>query len=214
MEDFINLLALKNQLINANFNELMKDYKNDYNLYLQFLDSVCMLLKNDSGFLLFSKESINKIFDVVNIHRFDCKDNEVVTCINDIIGEINKIRGLSKEARNIMMSSYLTFHEDIRKINILNGDTLIQLIANDALCLFNIVNKEELKDKEEYMFLSSLNYLIYSCPELFDDEDFKNEAMRKVDIVMKKGWPFNSKGRNYSKKTKENLVKVKTLKEE
>ena len=61
MEDFINLLALKNQLINANFNELMKDYKNDYNLYLQFLDSVCMLLKNDSGFLLFSKESINKI---------------------------------------------------------------------------------------------------------------------------------------------------------
>lgn len=214
MEDFINVLALKNQLINANFSELMRDYQNDYDLYLQFLNTVCILLKTDSGFLLFSKESIDKIFNIVNIHRFDTDDKEVIACINDIIGEINNIRGYSAEVKKMMMNSYLAFHEDIRKINILNGDTLIQLIANDALCLFNIVNREELKDKEEYMFLSSLNYLIYSCPELFEDEDFKNEAMRKVDIVMKKGWPFNSKGRNYSKKTKENLVKVKTLKEE
>lgn len=214
MEDFINVLALKNQLINADYNELIRDYNKDYNLYLQFLDSVCVLLKTDSGFLLFSKDSIEKILNIINIHRFDCQDKEVITCINDIIGEINKIKGYSTEVKKMMMDSYLAFHEDIRKIHILNGDTLIQLIANDALCLFNIVDREELKPKEEYMFLSSLNYLSYSCPELFDDEDFKNEALRKVDIIMKKGWPFNSKERNYSKKTKENIVKVKTLKEE
>ena len=33
LDDYINLLALKNQLINAKLSTLMKDYKENYLLY-------------------------------------------------------------------------------------------------------------------------------------------------------------------------------------
>ncbi len=215
IDDYINLLALKNQLINANLNVLIEDYKKDFNLYLQFLDSVIMLLNTDSGFLLFSKESIDKIFSIINIYRFDCEDKDVIRCINDIIEGINKINGLAPDIKNLMMTSYLAYQEDIRQVKILNGETLIQLIAYDALCLFILNTKDDvvIKDKECYSFLSSLNYLISTCPELFKDEDLKRNAEKAIDIIMKKGGVFNFKGRKYSRKTKDNFQKIKTIEE-
>ena len=90
LDDYINLLALKNQLINADLKTLMKDYQEDYILYLQFLSSVIMLINTDSGFLLFSEAAREKIYSIIDIHRFD-DDKEVSSLINDIIGELNAI---------------------------------------------------------------------------------------------------------------------------
>ena len=89
-------------------------------------------------------------------------------------------------------------------------------MSYDALCLFSLNTKEELKlkENEEYSFLSSLNYLINTCPELFDDPDIKKNAEKAIDIIMKKGGFFNFKGRKYSKKTQANFQKIKTIKEE
>lgn len=216
LDDYINLLALKNQLVNADVKVLVKDYKEDFNLFIQFLDSVIMLLSTDSGFLLFSKESCDKIFEIINIHRFDCDDKEVVACINEVIGEINRINSTSPELKKLMMEQYLAYNEEIRQINILDGETLVQLIAFDALCLFSLNSKEDvvIKDKEEYMMLSSINYLVQTCPELFKDEDIKKNAEKAIDIITKKGGIFNFKEKKYSKKTKENFQKVKSMKKE
>ena len=215
LDDYINLLALKNQLINADLKTLMKDYQEDYILYLQFLSSVIMLINTDSGFLLFSEAAREKIYSIIDIHRFD-DDKEVSSLINDIIGELNAINGYPQEIRKLMEAQYLAYQEEIRNVRILNGETLIQLMSYDALCLFSLNTKEELKlkENEEYSFLSSLNYLINTCPELFDDPDIKKNAEKAIDIIMKKGGFFNFKGRKYSKKTQANFQKIKTIKEE
>lgn len=214
LDDYINLLALKNQLINAKLSTLMKDYKKDYLLYLQFLESVYMLLETDSGFLLFSEEVKDKIYSIIDIHRFD-DDKEVSACVNEIIGYLNAMNGYSSEMKKLMKEQYLAYQEDIRQINILNGETLIQLMAYDALCLFALNTQEELelKPNEEYSFLSSLNYLIGTCPEIFNDPDIKKNAEKAIDIIMKKGGFFNFKGKKYSKKTQANFQKIKTMNE-
>ena len=215
LDDYINLVALKNQLINAKLSVLLKDYNEDYLLYLQFLSSVIMLLENDSGFLLFSEEAKDKIYSIIDIHRFD-DDKDISALVNEIIGELNAINGYPKEMKKLMKEQYLAYQEELRQVSILNGETLIQLMAYDALCLFSLNTKEELKlkENEEYSFLSSLNYLINTCPELFDDPDIKKNAEKAIDIIMKKGGFFNFKGRKYSKKTQANFQKIKTIKEE
>lgn len=212
VDDYINLLALKNQLINAKLSTLMKDYEENYLLYLQFLQSVYMLLETDCGFLLFSEEAKEKIYSIIDIHRFD-DDKEVSACVNELIGYLNAINGYQPEVKKLMKEQYLAYHEDIRQIRILNGDTLIQLMAYDALCLFALNTQEEfeLKPNEEYSFLSSLNYLVSTCPELFKDPDIRKNAEKALDIIMKKGGFFNFKGRKYTKKTQANFQKIKVM---
>lgn len=212
VDDYINLLALKNQLINAKLSTLMQDYKNDYLLYLQFLESVYMLLETDSGFLLFSEDAKEKIYSIIDIHRFD-DDKEVSACVNEIIGYLNAMNGYKPELKKLMKEQYLAYQEEIRQIRILNGDTLIQLMAYDALCLFSLNTQDELeiKPNEEYSFLSSLNYLIGTCPEIFNDPDIKRNAEKAIDLIMKKGGFFNFKGRKYTKKTQTNFQKIKTM---
>ena len=130
-------------------------------LYLQFLSSVIMLLETDSGFLLFSEEAKEKIYSIIDIHRFD-DDKEVSGLVNEIIGELNAINGYPKEMKKLMKEQYLAYQEELRQVSILNGETLIQLMAYDALCLFSLNTQDEfeLKPNEEYSFLSSLNYLL------------------------------------------------------
>ena len=212
LDDYINLVALKNQLINAKLSVLLKDYNEDYFLYLQFLSSVIMLLETDSGFLLFSEEAKEKIYSIIDIHRFD-DDKEVSELVNEIIGELNAINGYPKEMKKLMKAQYLAYQEELRQVSILNGETLIQLMAYDALCLFSLNTQDEfeLKPNEEYSFLSSLNYLIGTCPEIFKDPDIKKNAEKAIDIIMKKGGFFNFKGRKYTKKTQANFQKIKTM---
>lgn len=212
LDDYINLVALKNQLINAKLSVLLKDYNEDYLLYLQFLSSVIMLLETDSGFLLFSEEAKEKIYSIIDIHRFD-DDKEVSELVNEIIGELNAINGYPKEMKKLMKAQYLAYQEELRQVSILNGETLIQLMAYDALCLFSLNTQDEfeLKPNEEYSFLSSLNYLIGTCPEIFKDPDIKKNAEKAIDIIMKKGGFFNFKGRKYTKKTQANFQKIKTM---
>ena len=211
VDDYINLLALKNQLINAKLSVLMEDYEKDYLLYLQFLESVYMLSDTDSGFLLFSEDAKEKIYSIIDIHRID-DDKEISECVNEIIGALNSMNGYTPEMKKLMKEQYLAYQEEIRKVHILNGDTLVQLMAYDALCLssLNTDGELQLKENEEYSFLSSLNYLIETCPELFNDPDIKKNADKAIDIIMKKGGFFNFKGRKYTRKTKDNFQKIKT----
>lgn len=211
VDDYINLLALKNQLINAKLSVLMEDYEKDYLLYLQFLESVYMLFDTDSGFLLFSEDAKEKIYSIIDIHRFD-DDKEISECVNEIIGALNSMNGYTPEIKKLMKEQYLAYQEEIRKVHILNGDTLVQLMAYDALCLsaLNTDGELQLKENEEYSFLSSLNYLVETCPELFNDPDIKKNADKAIDIIMKKGGFFNFKGRKYTRKTKDNFQKIKT----
>ena len=155
----------------------MKDYEENYLLYLQFLESVYMLLETDSGFLLFSEEAKEKIYSIIDIHRFD-DDKEISECVNEIIGALNTMNGYTPEMKKLMKEQYLAYQEEIRKVHILNGDTLVQLMAYDALCLssLNTDGELQLKENEEYSFLSSLNYLVETCPELFNDPDIKKNA--------------------------------------
>ena len=162
VDDYINLLALKNQLINAKLSTLMKDYEENYLLYLQFLQSVYMLLETDSGFLLFSEEAKEKIYSIIDIHRFD-DDKEVSACVNELIGYLNAMNGYKPEVKKLMKEQYLAYQEDLRQIRILNGDTLIQLMSYDALCLFSLNTQDELVLKPN----EGIGSICYKHPAVF-----------------------------------------------
>ena len=157
LDDYINLLALKNQLINAKLSTLMKDYKEDYLLYLQFLESVYMLLETDSGFLLFSQEAKDKIYSIIDIHRFD-DDKEiymsdslykdacalVIIQIGEFIGRLSdEFRYNHKEInwqeiigmRNIFAHNY----EDV--IDDIVWDVIQEDIPNLKIYLENLLNE-------------------------------------------------------------------------
>ena len=62
ISDFVNVLCLKNQLINVDDEVLLEVYK-DYENYVTFLSSVITLINNeeDSPFLLYRDSFLKKI---------------------------------------------------------------------------------------------------------------------------------------------------------
>ena len=71
---------------------------------------------------------------------------------------------------------------------------------------------EFLKENDTY-FLASINYFIEVIPEIFKDKPIYKQTMLMLDELVKKGWPFSKSNRIFSRKTKENLQKVKVIEE-
>ena len=82
---FLNVLNLKKRLINFINSTLREIYKDDYDSYLLFLDSVRLLINNETAFLLLNNEEyIDKILSVISIHGLDATKPKVKKLVNQI----------------------------------------------------------------------------------------------------------------------------------
>ncbi len=213
MDDFINVICLRNQLLVVPTDEFVEKHREEER-FLSFLDTLAVLTMIDSAFFLFSDELIEKAKAVIFEYRFNYKDTNIVEAINQAILYFNTIRNYDESCKKLLKNGYLGYQEDCRKITIEDENQFLELLAFDAVVYFALAeDKMDIVGDDDAFFLASINYLIESIPELFNDEEIKNRAMKKLEEIMKKGWPFKKVNRDYSKETIENIQKIKTREE-
>lgn len=213
MNDFINVICLRNQLLVVPTEEFVEMHR-DEEKFLSFLDTLSVLITIDSAFFLFSDELIEKAKDVIADNRFNYKDKNIVEVINQAISYFNNIKNYDESYKNLLKNGYLGYQEDCRKATIEDEMFLLDTLAFDAVVYFALAeDRMDLIDDSDALFLASVNYLIESIPELFNDEVIKTRALNKLEELTKKGWPFRKTNREYSKETIENIQKIKVREE-
>lgn len=207
--DFVCMICLKNQLLEYPLEKLLDAY-GDYDNFILFLESALLLMNNDSAFLLFSCEALQKVSAVVENYRFTYRDSEITNMCNEIIVYLNTISNYSEKLSNSLMEEYLNYQEDCRKISILDCNILLDALSNDALVYSAFVNNDlQVLEGREALNISSINYFLEVCPELFENDDFYKITLEELEKLAVKGWPFNRVNRIYSKETINILEKVK-----
>lgn len=209
LEDFENVICLKNQLITVPIDALLEVY-GSRNEFISFLNTFCTLAETDSAFMLFSDEMIQKVRDIIGNKRFDYKEKEIVDIMNEILGYLNTLQTYSTSYKNLLMNGYLSWQEDCRKIEMENTQIFLESMAYDAIVYWALKEDELEKVGYDDMFLASVNYIMEVMPESFDDLEVKDRLFRKLDeLGNKKGFFKNRTTRTFAKETKENLQKIK-----
>ena len=206
IKKFNNILVLRNHLAKLPESKLCSIY-NDYDYYLAFLNNVWLLAENDSGFLLFDDSFLDKILSVIQIHRFDGKDEGVRQEVNDIIDYVNGIKSYSQGMKNSLKNNYLAFQEATRGATFYSTEGLIDSLSYDALVFSALQNDNMDSIIHDEHFLLSLNYLIYSCKELFQDKKVLERAKKRLEEVNKNTKAL-SKTKKLIKQTKEHLNNI------
>ena len=212
IDDMLNVLCLRNQLSFVPLKDLMKVYE-DYECYLTFVDSVVVLTQVDSAFLLFSDEFLEKIVSIIQIHRYDTENDEVKQIVSDIIGYVNRVRAYKKDYKILLMKQYWGYNEDIRNIKFDTPGQLLSALSYDAVVCASLENDSMDDVHEDQLFLSSINYLLETMPDIFKDEGMNTRALNKIRGIEKKSKLFKNKIKSYAKSTKNAFQKVR-LKEE
>lgn len=202
MQEFINILRIKNQLIMFSGNELIEIYKNEED-FLCFIDTFVLLTEVDSAFLLFDERFSDKICTLLQDHRFNC-DSEIKQSINDIISYLNGIRGYSKGYINILKNSYLSYQEQMRQVEFSTTEAFLASMANDAIVFSSLQDGELDKIEDGDYYMMSLNYFMKVCPELFENCDVLERASSLLDKEFKSS-RILSKRKKYVKETRERL---------
>lgn len=209
--DFENLLLLKNQLVNAPFDELLECYK-DYDNYLLFLDTVVLLANTDSAFLLFYKDGMEKILRIIQLYRFNTKDEKVIDVINQIIQYLNNIKLYDSTYENLLKLSYLSFHEESRISSFDREEDFIASLSYDAATYFALKDGN-ISINDYDLFLASVNYLFVIIPEFFKDSLVQERLIAILDKIDKTRGFSNRNLRKYSKYTRKAYQKIKDKEE-
>ncbi len=208
VSDFQNVLCLRNQLINVPLPKLLEVYQ-DYDAYLIFLDSVAVMSAIDSAFLLFDDSFPEKIHKVIQIHRFSSKDSHISDVINSIIMYLNGIQSYSDNVKNSLKNGYLDYHEDIRDCQMDDNQVFLAALAYDAQVYVALENDTMENITEDDLFLSSINYLLETIPDLFKNSAVQKRVMDKLEELSKTKGFFQTQIREYSKSTISHFQKVK-----
>lgn len=205
MTEFSNLLKVKNQLIMFSSSELVEIYKEEED-FLVLLDTIAIMSQIESAFLLFDDSFREKIFSILQSHRFNC-DSDIKKIINDFISYLNGLKGYSDNLVNTLKNCYLSFQEEARRVTFSSNDSLIASIADDAVVYYALQSgdMEEIKDGDYYVM--SLNYLINSCPEMFSDESVVERAVSLLDKELKESKIFSDR-KKFVKEAKKRLSDV------
>ncbi len=207
LEDYKNVIILKNQLLTMDIDQLKVLYQ-DYDLYLLFLDTLSVLTSIDCGFLLLQDDIIPKIEQVIQYNRFEA-DSDTFQIINEMIQYFNLVKNYSPNRKKVLVRSYYAYQEDIRKIKIDNMNDLYQAIAYDANLVLALEQEDMSHVENDKYFLSSLNYMIESMPEIFQGNHSFQLSQEKLDSIEVRHWPFDREIRNSLKSTTENFQKIK-----
>lgn len=211
--DFVDVLCLKNQLVNVDQEKLIEVYS-DYENYITFIDSVLTMIKmEETPFLLYRDTFLRKLEAVVQLHRYDAVDGEVRKKANKVVGLLNSIKNCSTIDRKILKEAYRSYNEDVRKNTFIDETDFLYSVGYDAAVYAALVDDNMDLIIQDDMFLSSINYLLDKAPVIFDNKDIQERVLSKFDELEKGFSPFTKKIRKYSRITRENYQKIKTKEE-
>ena len=213
VRDFVDVLCLKNQLVNVEKEKLLEVYK-DYENYITFISAVLIMIETeDSPLLLYRDSFVKKIEDVVQIYKDSARSSKVRRAANDVVRYLNHIKSYSTIDRKLLKEAYKSYNEGVRKTNFLDERDFLYAVGYDAAVYAALVEDNMDLITQDDMFLSSVNYLLEKIPTIFDNKDVQERTLSKLE-ELERGWnPFNIRIRKYSKITRENYQKIKTKEE-
>lgn len=177
------IIGLKNQLLTMNIEELNQIYVNKNN-YKKFLDTSLELINNEEGYLFLDESIISNLQKMFNDIRFNYAKKEDISEINELIVDLNKIEYNSYDEKYEKLSNYIKEQLEIRKIYLyIDKETFQKIIIYDAI-IFNFLNSYKNEMITSNYFCSSLNYLIYFMPELFEKELPRNNATSALSSLL------------------------------
>ena len=209
---FENLLILKNQLITLSTQKLLDIYENLSN-YIKFIDSVICMLQEESAFLFLNEDYIKKIQSVLQAHRFDIDDKEIINTINEITICLNDITCSSDNYRNMLVSSYFEYNKDVRDVNFATMDDFIYMLSYDGIVYLTLKGAVDYSIDDGLLSLSSINYIMSVYPQCFEDININKNTQKKLDEIFNKSSIFELNTKISSYNTKKRIKKIK-LKEE
>lgn len=211
-EDFLNIMYLECQLVNATLEEFISEYQTK-DMYALLIDTLNIMMDVDSGFFLLDSKFIERIEKVIYEERFKYKEKDFVDATNNVIVNLNKRKSYSKELKEQILNSYMAYHEELRELNFDDYQDLIYALGCDAIiydCLRQEKIESDLEIKDEYFF-GTINYLLNTIPEVYQDYNLKNATLEKLEtILQKKKSPFSSVNKNIKK----TITKLQTKKED
>lgn len=182
--EFENIMIFKNQLINLEKKELIQLYT-DVSNYALFINTIIILINEENTLFLLDDNYIDKIYAILDIHRYDLNDNEVFNIVNDIIDALNKIKGI--ENKEEYVKEYVKFQEGLRGYKFKEADDFLYALTYDAVVVAGLKDKS-IPIQYDDLFLSSINYFLNIYPEYFEDSVIlKSVRVRLEEITMRKG---------------------------
>lgn len=182
--EFENIMIFKNQLINLEKKELIRLYT-DVSNYALFINTIIILINEENTLFLLDDNYIDKIYAILDIHRYDLNDNEVFNIVNDIIDALNKIKGI--ENKEEYVKEYVKFQEGLRGYKFKEADDFLYALTYDAVVVAGLKDKS-IPIQYDDLFLSSINYFLNIYPEYFEDSvTLKSVRERLEEITMRKG---------------------------
>ena len=210
--DYYNILAIRNQLSTKTQQELNELYE-DKGAYLAFLGTVGQMFNNDSGFIYLDESFMDKISNIIQIHRFDFDEKIVKQYINELISFMNSTKTIQEPLKKAIVDNYIIYHEVQREAFFPTQTEFITSLAMDAV-VFTVLKEGQFDLIRDYNYaLMSLNYLMKTCPEMFKDEEINKRAQQLLEIVDKntkkisiKKLKLKSAKKNYLEMNENNML--------
>ena len=212
LTDFENLLMMKNQLLTLSSDRLVDLYQN-IDDYVIFIDTIICMLKEESAFLYLDKEIVNKIQKVLQIHRFDIGNTEIIDAINAVTLYLNDVECASDDYRKMLVISYEEYQKCIRDTSFDKFNDFLYVLSCDAPVFLSLKGVIELPEIDNSILLPSIIYLLERCPEFFENKDVHDKAWNMLNQIYSSSGMFSLDTKIVASRTKKKLKQI-GLKEE
>lgn len=206
--DLMNVMMMKNNLINAGEKLLIDNYKGEED-YAFFIDTVNVLIDTELSFLLLDSRYIKKIEAVIYKYRFDYKDKDYLAVVNEIITKFNEVNGYSDSLKEAMTDSYLKNQCELRKYDFSDMEEFNLSLMYDAICLMAMKENQEQLITNETLFYCSSNYFINVIPEIYEDDRVCEMTDRIINRRLNKFDLFGGNLKKFAKETTDSIQKIK-----
>ena len=212
LEDRLNVLYIKNQLINAPL-EKLKERFSSYDNFGLFIESLTVALDAEPAFFLLDDALIRKAEDVVAHRRFDYMTPEYNAIINQIIGQIHYLRDVPEAIKQRQLNAYVEWQHSVRQLGYMKKSDFLDILANDALLVQRLA-QGNIGEMAPIDFFASTNYLVQVVPDFFQgNEEAIDLIFKRLDEHAKKKGILKWPERSFAKETIKNIQKIKTKEE-
>lgn len=208
LDDWVEMLYFKNYLEVLSLDELLEKCDDKF-VYASVIDTANILLDVESVFFLLDDNYIEKLQTIINTYRFKFFDTNFFEVANEVIVGLNELSSFSQEKKLFQLENYLMWQEESRKFSFSGPEELKAAVANDILVYLQFAENADFGLFKGNV-ISSLNYFLAVCPQVFDDTNFYEKTVHYLNSYTDVPF-YKRRGAfyQYATETKNELQKVK-----
>ncbi len=219
VKSFENEMSIKACLISNSIEQLEKMVE-DKEWYINVIQILYCIISNEPALILLDRSYLEKVYAIMEVHRFDAIGREINDEIGELITLINRINSQSTEEKISMISDYIINQSEERQIEVVTQEDYCDLLKSmiyDTIIVQALVTKDlsNINDTNSDFFISTINYLLEEMPELLvyeDALDFTTEYLESINVNSTFLEKIYNRGR--TKIINDTKKKIKSLKEE